>query len=400
MILACHHGFLLLFVGGGVRYWKELVIAIFLARALRLRGPTAVEIAAAAVATGVFLTYQLLGATAMETLWGAKLLLLYAAAGWAVARLARADDLLYLFDGLAVAVASNVVIAVWQRSQGVDGLMALGIPYGSVIREAGGALRAFGALTYGAPFAYTLAIAMAIWLALFSVDRMRALAMAWVPAFGLVGITLSLNRIAVIGLCAAGVALMAKRRGAVALLPVVVAVTVLAAAMAAPSTRAFFIEGLTFSSASAGERSRIWEERWGNVTPFGHGPSSAGAAFERAAPPDPATSPVVDNLYLSWLYQYGLLFGVALAVVWVAVLLAPMLSDRRDLAATAAALVGVFAAVSSLGVNVWEEFPVGLIIGAVMGVYFASKPAPTVERLPAVKSERDVLRYPHAGVVR
>jgi len=401
MIFASNHGFLLLFVGGGARYWKELFVAILLFRALKRRFPAPVEIAVACIAVGLFLAYQLAGATGAETLWGAKLLLLYAAAGWAVARLATAEDAMHLFEGLAVSVASNVVIGVWQRSQGVEGLMALGIPYGSVIREAGGSLRAFGALTYGAPYAYTLALTMTIWLALLSVDRIRALAMGWVPVLGVIGIVLSLNRIAVIGVTAAAAALIAKRRGAVALLPAGMVVTVLVAATAAPATRAFFIEGFTFSSASADERTRIWEERWADLSVFGHGPSSAGAAFERAGPPIPNGSPVVDNLYLSWLYQYGLIVGAVLAVIWVAVLLAPMLSERRDLGATAAALVGAFAAVSSLGVNVWEEFPVGLIIGSVMGVYFASRRVALVESPTVAMNGKRVYRAMRmSGVAR
>lgn len=67
-------------------------------------------------------------------------------AGWAVAR-QRPDDRARsaTYRALAFGVAGSLVLAVWQRTEGVSGLVQLGLTYGDRVRQApGGELRAFG----------------------------------------------------------------------------------------------------------------------------------------------------------------------------------------------------------------------------------------------------------------
>jgi hypothetical protein len=82
---------------------------------------------------------------------------------------------------------------------------------------------------------------------------------------------------------------------------------------------------------------------------------------------------LVDNLYVSWVFQYGLL-GLALCALWLALLLWPTFRPRGSPASTAAALVGVFLAVAAIAVNVWEEAPTDLLAALVFAHGLAVSP--------------------------
>ena len=205
VVLGCNEGFLVYFVGGMGRYWKEALVVGLVLRAVRRKAPNFVEVAALAGLLAITIGYELAGSTSTEAAWGFKLLVLFAIAGWAVARLGPgAREWLAMYWGLSVVVAGAIPFALWQRSVGVQGLMNLGYPYGVTIRVANGSLRAFAGFTYGAPFAYTLVVAALCWVALV-LTRQRALtrATSWVPVFAAIGIILSLNRIALVGTAAA-----------------------------------------------------------------------------------------------------------------------------------------------------------------------------------------------------
>ena len=104
---------------------------------------------------------------------------------------------------------------------------------------------------------------------------------------------------------------------------------------------------------------RIWK-RWFEDTP---------AALEGDGPG------LVDNLYVSWLFQYGLL-GVALCFAWVGALLWPMVGRRRSSPTIAAALVGVFLVVSATAVSVWEESPTDVLSAFILAFAFAEARKP------------------------
>ena len=96
---------------------------------------------------------------------------------------------------------------------------------------------------------------------------------------------------------------------------------------------------------------RVWE-RWFARTP---------AALEGDGPG------LVDNQYVSWLYEYGLL-GVGLCAAWLGALLWPLASRSKETAVVAARAVGVFVAVAGVAVSVWEEAPTDLFVAILLAV--------------------------------
>jgi hypothetical protein len=410
IVLGCNQGFILYFIGGSGRYWKEAFVATLVVRALRANRLGQLDIVAGCGVAALGIAYGLRGSTGSEIAWGLKLLVLFAIFGWALYRLPRpADTWIAAYAGLAIVVAGAVPFALWQRMEGVDGLMGLGYPYGVTLRVANGSLRAFAGFTYGAPFAYSLVVAALFWTALsLGRERRLALATAWIPCLAAVGIFASLNRIALVGGTAAVMLGVVRHRdvrlaflglAAIALVVVAVSLTGLG------KTTDFLGQGFTFSSNSAQARTTIWSSRWQGVSAIGSGPSSAGAAFDRvhsaAQSASVSSEPgagVVDNLYLSWLVQYGIIFGGVLVLGWLAFLLAPLAaSPQADATKIAAELVGVFAVVAGMGVNAWEEFPLNLLIAtslalrvmSIQGVAAASSPPPPdrrTHRIPGVSA--------------
>jgi hypothetical protein len=404
IVLGCNEGFILYFIGGSGRYWKEAFVATLAVRALRANRLRQLDIVAGCAVAALGIAYGLRGSTASEIAWGLKLLVLFAIFGWALYRLPRqAGTWTTAYAGLAVAVAAAVPFALWQRKEGVDRLMGVGYPYGVTLRVANGSLRAFAGFTYGAPFAYALVVAALFWVALFlGRERRLALATAWIPCLAAVGIFISLNRIALVGGTVAVVLGVIRHRDvrlALLGLAAVALVTVAVTLTGAGGTTHFLGQGFTFSSNSAQARTTIWSSRWQAVGAFGDGPSSAGAAFDRvhsateSAPVSSAPGAgVVDNLYLSWLFQYGIVIGGVLVLAWLAFLLAPLAASASpDAPSIAAELVGVFAVVAGIGVNAWEEFPLNLLIAISLALRVTSKVV-----VAEAQSSRPSLRMPSA----
>jgi hypothetical protein len=116
---------------------------------------------------------------------------------------------------------------------------------------------------------------------------------------------------------------------------------------------------LTGLPAPRSPAERIWQ-RWFDRTPAALQSDGAG---------------LVDNLYVSWLWQYGLL-GLAICGAWVALLLWPLFARKKSAAVTSAALVGVFLIVGAAAVNIWEEAPTDLLAALVFAhAYRAVRPA-------------------------
>ena len=145
------------------------------------------------------------------------------------------------------------------------------------------------------------------------------------------------------------------------------------------SRLSFLSEGFTLSASSAQDRAEIWSERASNVSLLGNGPGSAGVAVSRTIIDTPTTRTdplrlgIVDNQYLTWLYQYGVILGGALCLTWLSLLLTPLIVRSADpLIDALALLVGIFSVVAAISANFWEEFPPNLILAIVMGVYGAA----------------------------
>lgn len=81
---------------------------------------------------------------------------------------------------------------------------------------------------------------------------------------------------------------------------------------------------------------------------------------------------VVDNLYLSWLFQYGLLLGALLCAVWLFSLGWFIVRRCSFALPLAAALLAGFLLVAAFFVNVWEESPTDFLAALVLGQAFAA----------------------------
>jgi hypothetical protein len=395
VIVCCaFQGFLIDFIGTPGLYWKEAFVAALVARALRRRLPTLAELGTFLIVGGIMLAYVVLNHSVTEVSWGAKILLLFVLAAWAV----RAFDFgprewVASFAALMVVVAASFVLAQWQRHEGVYGLLNLGFTYGGPVRQVGNDLRVFAGFIYGAPFAYTMALAALCWFALLlSGYTQAALRTLWVPGAASIGIVWSLSRIALVGLviACAVVTLRQRRIHVVAPAALIFAGLII---FASGSSLGFLGQGFTFSSQSAKDRTALWKERWSEVGVFGGGPGSAGAAFARAADTaggNASTSEgVTDNLYVSWLLQYGVVLGIPLALIWLYVLGRPVFFSRAGPAELTGALFGVFAIISALAVNIWEEFPVNLVIALFIAqAYGPAPPTELPERSPDAGYER------------
>lgn len=521
IVLACLEGTIEDLLGSPARYWKEAFVAALVVQALLARRPRRVELVATVAIALTYLIYCLTGTSALAAAWAAKILLLSAVAGFAVYRL-RPDSRVWRasFSALAVATGANVVVAVWQRIAGFERLVELGFAYADRVRQTpGGDLRAFAALTSSAPFAFVSALALLAWVGMVlgsRDERSRALETAWLPIAAVAGIALAADRIA-FAAAAASLVLVAlrivRRRAALALVGTAVLAVGLVFAIGY-SSRSFLAEGFIVRSDSAKLRRVVWTEYAKELSPFGAGPGTSGAAYERSAKPNElplafvgwfpseyglppfrwmgttaslivgapgevrprsrlilaaasrvrpravsfalgqtvlATKTVrprellsltlglppgrgqasvalranpgaerisdqdsrgvairvaevrarsianqteriyervvvgnslsvsalagtepggVDNLYLSWLFQYGIVLGGLVCALFVVILLWPVVRGFDGSLLMTARLWGVFVVIAAAGWNIWEEFPTDLLVALVFGQAF------------------------------
>src|SRR3954452_1287403 len=250
VVLSGYEGFLTYFVGGHSTLWEECFAVVLVLRAAAHRRPSRVELGAAVLLLLVFGLYVATGTGLKAAGLGAKLLVFFVPVGWAVARLgAGRREWWALYRGLGVLVAASVVVAVWQRHYGVNGLEDLGLRYGASLREVGHQLRANAGFIYAAPFGYTLAVALLSWVALvMSGDRAWALASIWVPALAVVGMTLSLSRTAFVAAAGAVVLVALGRSGGRRALVGVAVAAVAIVLVVAPSSASFIGSGFTGST--------------------------------------------------------------------------------------------------------------------------------------------------------
>jgi O-Antigen ligase len=387
IVLAAFEGFFADFVGGGATLWEEAFTAVLVARAAIYDPPSRTELGVGALVALGFGLYVVTGTGLEPAAYGAKLLVLFALVGWALARLEPTRrDWWAMYQGLAFVVAASVVIAIWQRAYGSDGLIELGLEYGASIRQVGEGLRAFAGFNHAAPFAYTMATAALCWLALaLCGERRQALLTVWVPVLAVAGMTLSLSRTAFVAAAAgAFIVAIARRGGGTTLLAGFAVGAVAIVLTVAPSSASFLGAGFTGNTESASERFDLWSERASDLTLLGQGPASAGSALlkvepEREGDPNETDLPqllrrgVVDNQYLAWLYQYGFLGGLLICAAWIGFLGWVALVRTSAVAEGVAAQLGAgFALIAGMSVNIWEEFPMNLLLALLIGLALGS----------------------------
>ena len=290
VLLSACNGLFTDFAGARALYWNEIFAAVVVGRSLAAKRPSRRELAVAAIVAGVYGMYAVRGTSLDASAWGAKVLLLSAAVGWALARLhVGGGEWKAVYYGLATAAGASVILAAWQRSKGVRGLTDLGLPYGDRIRETagGGEIRAFAGFTSAAPLSYLLAIAICGWAG-FALGGARqrwvALATAWVPFCAAYGIHLTVDRTAVIGLVAAAGVLALRLLATRMRWPLVLALG--AAAIAALSIAAAGLERHHFAGVKSEGHARLvlWKDYLADFSPLGAGPATAGSAYEKAGP--------------------------------------------------------------------------------------------------------------------
>lgn len=385
-VLASLQDVWLQFAGTPGKQWKEVFILILVGRAIwkRERAPSSLAVAGFALGAAWLLIYLLRGSTFLDFAWGMKLLLLFLIFGCALAALQPSErEWWATWNGIAVAVAANFVIALWQMRIGAEGLSALGFEYGRELRLAEGSFRAFGGFLYAAPLGHFMAIAALCWVGmLFSSAPSRALPWIWVPALAGMGLVLSLNRTAVMASVGAVVIVAIRRRRvlAVALVGAVVGITFFT--FAGSESQRLLGEGASMNTPSVAARVDIWQRRLADLSLLGDGPGSAGAAVERTNPGaltgDIVTVPntadliaqgVVDNQYVAWLYSYGIIGGGLLIGAWMWALIGRLTRQPYAEAAEAAGqLVAAFSIIAAIAANFWEEFPQGFMLALIFVV--------------------------------
>jgi hypothetical protein len=287
VVLSTFGGFFIDFVGDRALYWNEALVAVVVARSVVARRPSRRELVLVGLIAGIFGAYAISGVDGANVLWGAKVLLTSVALAWAIGRL----DLGWrewrgLYYGLAIAAGANIVLAAWQRAQGIEKLLNLGLPYEERIRETGGGgtLRAFGGFTSPAPFSYMLAIAFCAWAA-FALshghERRLAIATFWMPAAAGLGIVLAVDRTTPAALLVAGLILALTFRRKV-LLPLVGVATGVVIALFAAGV----VSSEKFGNAGSAGHARLalWGEYLDDFRLFGEGPASAGSAYAHVKP--------------------------------------------------------------------------------------------------------------------
>ncbi|MFN2467286.1 MAG: hypothetical protein ABR521_04035, partial [Gaiellaceae bacterium] len=300
IMAASLNGFLLDAGGSRAGYWNEAFAGLLVLRSCVQRRPGRWELLGVGAVAAACVLYLLAGHSPEAVFWGAKVLLTGAIVGWSAGRLGLGrrewDGLL---AGLAVAVAANLTIAAWQRSEGVAALRELGFPAGRVGTKVGDdVVRAFGGLTSAASLSFVLGVAVLCWIASLLTGRQSraaALSTAWLPVAVVLGLYWALSRTALFALCAAGVVVALRYAGHRQVLPLLLAVGVLGAAVLAvggSEHRRVLTEPLSPSSPENRFRISLWRAYLDEFSIGGAGPASAGSAYVHVHDRPPRPLPI------------------------------------------------------------------------------------------------------------
>ncbi len=264
------------------------------------------------------------------------------------------------------------VYGLAQQKLGAGRLVSLGYSYDSNIRFTSSFLRSFSSFPNPFNFAFFLAIVLliAVPICLDDVKRPRNVAFLAVTPLILVALFFTFVRGAWMAL-GVGLLYLAVRRYRVLLLPVPIALLVLA-----------FLPG-TFSSASLqgqsfNERQVGWSQNLGKVVsaPLGNGIGTTGASAEKAVQVERKTTAVVyqpDNQYFKVLYELGVLGLWFFVLMFVMMLFttrrAERLVGRNDRALALGVTANVIGAMVASFVATWMEiFPNDLFLWLLLSV--------------------------------
>lgn len=293
-------------------------------------------------------------------------------------------------------LAANAIACIWQLSTGVAGLVAAGLDYGSTVRQIDGILRTPG-LTTSSATAGLFAGAALSWLAVGL--RMPFLRVGWfwtglgVVAGGVVLIySTSRSGALLVALAALGVIIFwsraARTERARSKMSVVGNSMISIGILAIPIVLAQY--GTT-SADSFFERILVWQGLLeGNIKAFGIGAGSVGASSYSAHNANGGV--FVDNSWLSYLIQYGVVGFLVLFLTFVALfsLVRRIANSRQDVigkgAVVGAMLFSYFT--TALFVELFDYVIAMTILGCVLGQSLAGIPFAT----PVESARRTSLR--------
>lgn len=279
---------------------------------------------------------------------------------------------------VTVLVAVGTVTAAYgvlQQAIGAEGLHAMGYEYNEEIRFSGPFLRSFSTFIQPFPFALFLMVAMLVAVAAALADPRRLRSRVTFAVLPLLALALGLTfvRAAWLGL-GLGLLVLGIKRHRALLMGVPVALLLVAVLPGSVATTAL-------SDESSRDRLATWSENLGSVIerPGGAGIGTAGSAAARALQEGAVSNDsgdlllLPDNQYFKVLYELGViglwLFVLVLWSVYRGAAGVARGSTGRDAAlawgvtATIAA-----AAAASLMANVFEIFPVDLLLWTLIGI--------------------------------
>ncbi|TDL37399.1 hypothetical protein [Arthrobacter nitrophenolicus] len=303
----------------------------------------------------------------------------------------------FLLKFAVLLTSANAVACVWQLRTGVDGLVAAGLSYGSTVRQIDGVLRTPGLTLSSATAGLFAGAVLLCLLAGFRVPYIR-LGNLWTTT----------------GVAAGSVVLISStsRSGVILVVIMALGVTTLFAGHRRMQLadkqkqgifkRALIIVGmfaLPFALAQYGasstdslfERFLVWQRLLdGNLTAFGMGAGSVGASSYSAY--NPRGGVFVDNSWLSFLMQYGLV-GLLLALATLTAVLRRLhrrsvLDGVKTGQAIACSATLLALSVTALFVEIFDYVVVMTLLGSLMSQILAE----TNHEGPAVSSGQAELR--------
>lgn len=315
---------------------------------------------------------------ALTTIMGFRATFEWATLAWISAAWITAPMLRLLLVRLSPVIVAIALFAAWQAHVGESRLLSSGFQYAANVREAAGLVRSFGTITYGAPFAHTMAIIAMASLAIALYERDLGTRWACIVAASAAGagIVLALNRTALAGaILGCGILLLAGSRCRLPSLgPIIVALCVILGVMSMRGG-AFLLPTQDDSVRSLDARFATWRTLVTEVQPvLGDGPGSYGVAAVLGTAGHPSNPVVVtDNYYLATTLQYGVLGSVTL--LWILMSVWRRLTLRRsesDWIVAAARASIAFLAIAMSVTNMWEDFPTPIFLWTVIGTGLAS----------------------------
>jgi len=332
--------------------------------------PAVAGLIALALASGIFVG----GAQALIGLKVGFFYVLVAVAAWRCPLNGRERDRLVTI--LMVVGVLTAAYGVVQQVLGGARLNALGYPYNTTIRFAGGFLRSFSTFNQPFGFGFFMMVVLVVGLAQALVEPGRIRNRLFLLAAPLLtlGLLSSIVRGAWLGV-AVGVAYLGLSRYRVLLL--LIPLGLLAVVSLPPD-----LAGAALSSTSTATRTTSWQENIDQVitSPLGVGVGASGAAAEKVAGPNGTQTFQPDNFYFKTVLELGVLGLWMLALLLIAAFTSARDASRRFEGRDAALASGVAAMVLAVAAacvvaTYFEIFPMDLLFWLFLTVMARCVPA-------------------------